>query len=57
MKSYTQFLRSRIYRRFVALCGTSGSANIRYMTGKQARRYRRAISGENLEHYGKAFRD
>jgi len=57
MESYTQFLKSRIYRRFVALCGMTGSENIRNMTGKQARRYRRAISGENLERYGKAFRD
>lgn len=57
MKSYKQFLKSRVYRRFVALCGTSGSANVRGMTGKQARRYRRAMSGDNLERYGEAFRD
>lgn len=57
MKSYKQFLQSRVYRRFVALCGLTGSANIRGMTGKQARRYRRAMSGDNLERYGKAFRD
>ena len=38
MKSYKQFLLSRIYRRFVKLCGTAGSANIRGMPGKQARR-------------------
>lgn len=57
MKSYKQFLLSRIYRRFVKLCGTSGSANIRSMTGKQARRMRRAMSGENLALYGQAFRD
>ena len=57
MKSYKQFLLSRIYRRFVKLCGTAGSANVRGMPGKQARRMRRAMSGENLALYGQAFRD
>lgn len=57
MKSYAQFLKSRVYRRFIKLCGTAGSANIRSMTGKQARRLRRAMSGENLALYGQAFRD
>lgn len=57
MKSYKQFLLSRVYRRFVKLCGTAGSANVRGMTGKQARRMRRAMSGDNLERYGQTFRD
>jgi len=57
MKSYKQFLLSRVYRRFVKLCGTAGSANVRGMTGKQARRMRRAMSGENLALYGQTFRD
>lgn len=56
MKSYTQFIKSRVYRRFVEKCGLTGSANIRFMTGKQARRYRRAMSGENMERYESAFR-
>jgi len=45
----------RIQRRFVAAYGTRGSANLRGLTGKQARRYARAMRGADRAIFGRVF--
>ena len=45
----------RITRRSIAAYGTSNSANLIFLTGKQARRYMRACRADTMNRYGKDF--
>lgn len=46
---------TRIKSRFVAAYGTTGSSNLRGLTGKQARRYARAMRGADMANFGRVF--
>jgi hypothetical protein len=49
--------RARVARRFIATYGHRGSANLNGLTGKQARRYARALRGADMADFGRVFND
>ena len=51
----TRQRRTRIKRRFIKAYGPRGSGNIFNLTGKQARRYARALRGADMAEFGQVF--
>jgi hypothetical protein len=47
--------RPRAVRRYIAAYGTRGCANLLGLTGKQVRRYARAMRGDDMATYGCVF--
>ena len=47
--------RARSVRRYIAAYGERGSLNLFGLTGKQIRRYARAMRGDDMATYGRVF--
>lgn len=51
----TRQRRRRVARRYEAAYGPRGASNLFALTGKQARRYARALRGADMAAYGQVF--